>query len=147
MELEFEVMTPEDFNNCSKVLMLAFKENPWNENWTYEQSYSRITELMSSEISRGYIIKSKDKIVSMLIGRVTTYLNWKEFAIDEISVLPDYQGLGIGNKMLEAVKSKLQLENINYMTLNTKKGYPCVDFYKKNGFKQDDSNIFMVNKF
>ena len=40
---------------CADTLIKAFKEEPWNENWTFEQAYTRLDELMSARVSRGYM--------------------------------------------------------------------------------------------
>lgn len=147
MDLKYKIMQKEDLKQCASELVLAFKEKPWNENWTFEQAYIRIEEIMCSKVSRGYVIYDNDVIISMLCGRIMTYLDFKELWVDEFSVNPCYQRKGIGSKMLEFVRTQLKKENINRMVLTTGKGYPSVKFYEKNGFKQDDLVVFMTNKF
>lgn len=148
MELVFRKMKQSDFGACAKELMKAFKDAPWNENWTYEQAYTRIDELMSARVSRGYVAYDNDQVVSMLCGRITTYLDFKELWVDEFSVHPDYQRKGIGSQMMQYVREELEKEpeTISYMVLTTEKDYPSVDFYKKNGFGVDDSTVFMAGK-
>lgn len=147
MSLAYRIMKNEDFENCVTELMLAFKEEPWNENWTFEQAYTRIDEIMSARVSRGYVIYDGEVLVSMLCGRIMTYLDFKELWVDEFSVHPDYQRKGIGSSMLEFVRNQLREEQINCMVLNTERGYPSEAFYGKNGFKQDDALVFMTNDF
>lgn len=139
-------MTEEDFGPCAYELMAAFKEEPWNENWTYEQAYTRIDEIMSARVSRGYVIYDGDTVVSMLSGRIMTYLGFKELWVDEFSVNPAYQRQGIGTSMMNYVREELKKEEekISYIVLNTEKGYPSVKFYEANGFKVDDSLVFMA---
>ena len=127
--------------------MLAFKEEPWNENWTFEQAYTRIEEIMSARVSRGYVVACGDEIVAMACGRIMTYLDFKELWVDELSVHPGYQGNGLGGKMLEYIRQQLKEEGIRNMVLTTERGYPSVKFYEKNGFKQEDRIVFMVNTF
>lgn len=38
MNIEYRRMLTEDIPSCAIELMKAFKELPWNENWTYEQA-------------------------------------------------------------------------------------------------------------
>jgi len=83
----------------------------------------------------------------MCIGRIMTYLDFKELFIDEFSVHPDYQGQGLGGRLLDYVKGELHKEGIGTMLLNTERGYPAEKFYEKNGFKTDDGLIFMLCKF
>lgn len=139
-------MQQEDIEKCALTLMKAFKEEPWNEKWTYEQAYTRIDEIMSARVSRGYVIYDGDTVVSMLCGRIMTYLNFKELWVDEFSVNPDYQRKGFGSAMMQYVREQLkqEQEKISYIVLNTEKGYPSEKFYEANGFKTDNSLIFMA---
>lgn len=148
MNLEYKIMEQKDFNSCAYELIEAFKEEPWNENWTFEQAYTRIDEIMSSRVSRGYVIYDGDVVVSMLCGRIMTYLNFKELWIDEFSVNPKYQRKGIGSKMLDFVREELKKEKdkITYLALNTEKGFPSVKFYESQGFRVEESNIVMAAK-
>lgn len=144
--MKYRVMQQEDIKKCALTLMKAFKEEPWNEKWTYEQAYTRIDEIMSARVSRGYVIYDGDTVVSMLCGRIMTYLNFKELWVDEFSVNPDYQRKGFGSAMMQYVREQLkqEQEKISYIVLNTEKGYPSEKFYEANGFKTDNSLIFMA---
>lgn len=142
----YRIMEQNDIAACALTLIEAFREEPWNEKWTYKQAYTRIDELMSARVSRGYVLYDGNTVVSMLCGRIMTYLDFKELWVDEFSVHPDYQRRGFGTKMLEFVREQLknEPEKISYLVLNTEKGYPSVKFYETNGFKADESLVFMA---
>ena len=144
--MDYCVMQQKDIGNCARTLMKAFKEEPWNEDWTYEQAYTRIDEIMSARVSRGYVLYDGDTAVSMLCGRIMTYLGFKELWVDEFSVHPDYQRKGFGTGMMAYVREQLkqEKEKISYIVLNTEKGYPSVKFYEANGFRADESLVFMA---
>ena len=144
--MDYCIMKQSDIEKCAHTLIKAFGEEPWNEHWTYEQAYTRIDEIMSARVSRGYIIYDGDTVVSMLCGRIMTYLDFKELWVDEFSVHPDYQRQGIGTKMMEFVRTQLkqEKEKISFIVLNTEKGYPSVKFYEANGFEADESLVFMA---
>ena len=126
-------MKQSDIENCALTLIKAFKEEPWNENWTYEQAYTRIDEIMSARVSRGYVIYDGDTVVSMLCGRIMTYLGFKELWVDEFSVHPDYQRQGIGTKMIEFVRMQLkeETEKISYIVLTQRKVILVLNFMKQ----------------
>ena len=150
MNIEYRKMELSDISACTIELMKAFKEEPWNENWTYEQAFTRIDELMSARVSRGYVAydTEADVVVAMLCGRIMTYLDFKEIWVDEFSVNPDYQKLGIGSKMLAYVREELkkEVEKISYIVLTTERGYPSVKFYEKNGIHVEEDVIFMSGR-
>ena len=104
-------------------------------------------EMMASRMSRGYVICDGDTIVSMCIGRIMTYLDFKELFIDEFSVHPAYQKQGLGGKLLSFAKEALQQEGVFDMVLNTERGYPAVQFYEKNGFKTLEKIVMMYCTF
>ncbi|MGN1019010.1 MAG: GNAT family N-acetyltransferase [Aristaeellaceae bacterium] len=144
--MEFRVMTPEDIPACARTLMAAFAQEPWNEHWTYEQACDRIEGIMSARVSRGYVAVEGETVVSMLSGRIMTYLAFRELWVDEFSVHPAYQRQGVGSRMMAFVRSQLKAEpeKISYVVLTTERGYPSVKFYEANGFAADDSVVFMA---
>ncbi len=150
MNIIYRRMTLSDIGACAIEFMKAFKEEPWNENWTYEQAFMRIEEIMSARVSRGYVAYDTDAdvVVSMLCGRITTYLELKELWVDEFSVNPDYQRMGIGTKMMEYVREELKKEEekISGISLTTQKGCPSVQFYEKNGITIEEDVLFMSGK-
>ena len=145
MNLEFRAIKTTDFETCAKSLRATFKEEPWNENWTYNQAYERIDEMMASRMSRGYVVVDDDRVVGMCIGRIMTYMAFKELWVDEFSVNPTYQGQAIGSKLIAFVTDELKKENVSHMALTTAREYPAVKFYEKNGFKVSESIVFMHN--
>lgn len=146
MTFEIRKMTPLDFDNCAKELILAFQEEPWNETWTYEQAFTRIKEIMSAPVSRGYIITDNNKVIGMTCGRIMTYMANKLLFIDEFSIHPDYQGQNLGSKLMTFVQQELIKENVYHIQLMTEQGFPCVKFYEKNGFMKDTHGLIMMKK-
>ena len=143
MEYIFRTVKETDFESCASGLMSAFKEDPWNENWTYEEAFQRIDELMASRMSRGYVAVAGEQIVGMCIGRLMTYTGFRELGIDEFSIHPGFQNQGLGRKLLDFTKDEVSKEGIFNMCLTTIKGYPAVGFYEKYGFKISQSVLFM----
>ena len=146
MSLQFRPMTPEDFPACANELIAAFALPPWNEVWTYDQAFTRIDEIMSGRVSRGYVCMEDDQCISMLCGRIMTYQEKKLFYIDEFSVHPDYQRQGIGSRMLAFLREELKQEPqpISYISLITERGFPSVTFYAKNGFVELQNDLSMA---
>ena len=68
--MEFRIMTPEDIPACARTLMAAFVQPPWNEHWTHEQAVTRIDEIMSGRMSRGYVAVEGETVVSMLLSLI-----------------------------------------------------------------------------
>ena len=145
--MEFRKIDNTDYDSCAIALIAAFNHEPWNENWTYEQAFTRIDEMMSGRVSRGYIALDREVVVGMLIGRIMTYLGWKEVFIDEFSVHPAYRGKKIGSDLLDFAQKQLVQEGITAFVLNTESDKPAVQFYEKNDFKIKENLVFMAKNF
>ena len=146
MPVVFRPMTEADYPASARELMAAFAVEPWCESWTYEQAFGRIEEIMSARVSRGFVAMDGEHCLSMLCGRIMTYLDKKLFYIDEFSVHPSHQRQGLGSRMLAYVRSELQAEPvpISHMSLITERGFPSVAFYEKNGFVELKNELTMA---
>lgn len=146
MSLTFRKIAETDFPTCAEELSAAFREEPWCETWTCEQAFTRIDEIMSARVSRGYVCMDGDRCVSMLCGRIMTYQEQKLFYIDEFSVHPACQRQGIGSRMLAFLRAELQKEPqpISHISLITERGFPSVAFYEKNGFVELQNELTMA---
>jgi GNAT superfamily N-acetyltransferase len=138
---------PDDLEGAAEVFRSAFAGEPWNEEWNIGLAAKRISELMSSPQSVGYVYTDGGVIRAILCGRKLTYLHGTEYVIDEFCVDPDMQHCGVGSAVLAYAKKELAEENVVAMALLTGKGKPSERFYIKNGFKGIDDMIFMYHFF
>ena len=138
---------PDDLDGAAEVFCSAFAGPPWNEKWDKELASNRISELMSSPQSIGYVFVNEGVIKAILCGRKLTYLHGAEYVIDEFCVAPDMQHCGIGSEVLAYARKDLADENIAAMALLTGRGKPSERFYIKNGFKGIDDMVFMYYFF
>ena len=67
----------------------------------------------------------------------------KEIYINEMAVLPERQGLGIGKQLLNAVKDYSKNNGLAGIVLYTSEYAPAAKFYEKNGFKLSNGTICM----
>ena len=143
--LIIRIISETDYKMCAQSLVETFKEEPWNESWTHRQAFGRIEELMARKMSRGYVAEYEGAVVGMCIGRIMTYTDFKELWIDEFSINPSVQGLGVGSQLIQHAKLEVGKEGVSNMSLTTQKGSPAVKFYEKNGFKIGELVVFMHN--
>ena len=67
----------------------------------------------------------------------------KEIYINEMAVLPERQGHGIGKQLLNAVKDYSKDNGLAGIVLYTSEYAPAAKFYEKNGFKLSNGTICM----
>lgn len=75
------------------------------------------------------------------------YVTRKEIYINEMAVLPEQQGQGIGKQLLNAVKSYSKDKGLAGIVLYTSEYAPAAKFYEKNGFKLSNGTICMYCDF
>ena len=130
-----------DYPAIAKVMMRAFANPPWNEDWDYSRAYQRIEQLDDGKYTRCYVYEENEKIIGVLCGKLITYVNDLELMIEDCYIDPDYQRLGIGGKLMQGVVDRLK--EVDAFTLLTDQGFYSVDFYLKNGFKIDNNLVLM----
>ncbi len=75
------------------------------------------------------------------IYNAITKENW--YKIDDLCVMEDYRGLGIGTKLLEELDQMAKSDNISYLELTSnKKRCAAHKLYQKNNFKIIETDLF-----
>ena len=67
----------------------------------------------------------------------------KEIYINEMAVLPERQGQGIGTQLLKSILDYCKGEGLAGVVLYTSEYAPAFKFYEKNGFKLSQGTICM----
>lgn len=70
-EMCFIPMQYYHLNKCSILFQQCFMQEPWNETWTYEQSYQRLKEMLLSPYALGYVLYRDNQLIGMILGRLT----------------------------------------------------------------------------
>ena len=137
---------PRDLQSCAAVFCSAFSVEPWNENWTQQLAETRISELMNTPLSVGFVYEEAGTVYGVAAGRAVTYLYGREYVIDEFCMSPQVQGRGIGSEMLRHIMDEMSARGFAAVVLQTTKGFPSERFYRKNGFVQSPDMITMYHK-
>ena len=130
-------------NKCSILFQQCFMQEPWNETWTYEQSYQRLKEMLLTPYALGYVLYRDNQLIGMILGRQMTYLEKKELWIDEVCILPELHGQHLGSYLLQQTKKECIKLHIERMVLQTIRGFLSEGFYSKNNFVEEKHLICM----
>ncbi|MCL2611249.1 MAG: GNAT family N-acetyltransferase [Defluviitaleaceae bacterium] len=144
MDVNYRKVTKTDYNKCADVLVTAYNGEPWNNTWTREEAFLRIEATMSGFNSRGYVAEIDGEVVAMCLGRIDYYYsNWNQFCVDEFNVLSNFQGKGIGSRLMNFVSNLMKQDGIDRIFLITG-GKSAAEFYGKNGFEKSDDGTMMT---
>jgi len=136
-----------NFNSCVSLFMKVFNSPPWNDHWIYEKASQRITDFINHPNFKGFVVFEDDVLIAASFGYKKTWWNNEEFYIEEMLVDIERQKRNYGTRLIKHIKMELKKENINAITLLTRRNVPAKDFYLKNGFYISGNMIFMKAKF
>ena len=128
----------------------TFKDILSDEQIRYMLDWMYSIEVLASQIDNGhqfYVLSENEKDLGF-VGIELNYPNQGNAKIHKIYVLPEFQGKGIGDKLIEKVVQYSKLNKINSLTLNVNRFNKAIDFYLKKGFKiTKEENIDIGNGF
>lgn len=123
MDIVIRAMTEEDIDAIVEIEKEAFS-TPWSKE-------SFLTEIRDNLLAKYIIAEIDNKVV----GYGGIWLILTEGHITNIAVKKEYQGLGIGNKLVEGLIIYCTSRGIDSMTLEVRKSnIVAQNLYKKYGF-------------
>lgn len=91
----------------------------------------------------GYVYEEDEGVSGCIFALCKISGSKKEIYINEMAVLPERQGQGIGKQLLDAVKDYSKDKGLAGIVLYTSEHAPAAKFYEKNGFKLSNGTICM----
>lgn len=92
------------------------------------------------------VFEMEEKIAGFLIAELDSGLDFSY--LTQIFVLPDYRGMGIGSKLVDAYIDRCKKENVKRSYLFAQSDNDkAVIFYEKHGFKKGKPYIAMHKDF
>ena len=125
MNVNVRLMDENDIDEVVDISNLSFS-SPWHRS-SYEQE-------LSNSLARYFVATLDGKIV----GFVGTWIIVDESHITNVAVHPDYRGLKIGSKLIEALIDYCDNQKCIAYTLEVRAGNKsAISLYEKFGFKVD----------
>lgn len=132
-----------DLFACGSVYAKAFPLEHWGIDWNAENAVEYLKDYYEQNKFVGYVYEEKEEIIGCLFALRKISGSKEEIYINEMAVLPEKQGQGIGTKLLNAIK-KYSMENgLAGVVLYTNENAPAAKFYMKNGFNLSQGTICM----
>ncbi len=137
------IMKPDDIAQCGMIYAKAFPIEHWGIDWTAENAAEYLQDFFEQKRFVGYVYEENDKLSGCIFAVCKLSGSKEEIYVNEMAVLPEYQGNGIGRQLLNAVKDYSRDNGLAGIVLYTSKYAPAAKFYEKNGFKLSDGTICM----
>lgn len=147
MNLEFEDLKEPDLKRCAEIFTETFKNPPWNESWTFDNSFQRLKNFLSNKNSIGIKVSQNKKIIGFLIGETEQWIQHKSFYLKEICITSEKQNSGIGKNLICYLENRLKKIDILSIYLITSHGSIPESFYKSIGFNSNNKLTIMNKSF
>lgn len=135
-----------DIPACADILCSVYNNELWMCRWTKGTAESYLKDFFQNSKFVGYIAEEESAIIGGLFAHEKIWWNNSEVFIEEMFVVPERQGCGIGTALLKEVEQYIQCRHLAGITLSTNKYAPAPKFYKKNGFVSCEHVMFMAKE-
>ena len=151
-EIRIRNWTKEDFPIVKNILLTTWKNTytfiPEEDTLThFEKHYSedRLIEILNDPFSKG-IIAEVNSVPAGWLKLFEDLIN-KKFFVSSLYVLPEYQGFGLGKKLLNEAYRIAKEKHFSKVWLGVmKQNVKSLDWYKNLGFVFDEEEPFQMGK-
>lgn len=136
MQTTFRKISQSDVAQAAAIIVEAYRNPPWNENWSMENATARIVELSASPHCVGVGAFSKAELVGFAIGLPHTSVRGRELYIPEVAVRTIQQRKGIGTGLLQFLEKESKRSGFLSAWLVSRADGAASNYYEFNGYKQ-----------
>ena len=136
-------MKEEDLQQCGVIYAKAFPIEYWGIDWNPDNAREYLLDYYEQNKFVGYVYEEDDEVIGCIFALCKISGSKKELYINEMAVLPERQGQGIGKQLLKAVLEYCKEAGLVGVVLYTSEYAPAFKFYEKNGFKLSQGTICM----
>lgn len=134
MELQIRKLEKSDVSSVIEIMQKAFLEDPWKEEWSLLACQNRVEEILSIPQSLSYILLKDGFVIGALLGRFATYMEHKDFIMEEFFIDPKEQKKGLGTLLLNHLVKEVKSQNVAKLSLVTLRGSKIQTYYERQGF-------------
>lgn len=136
-------MEERDLPRCGVIYARAFPQEHWGIDWTAENAAAYLRDFFEQRKFVGYVHEENGEVTGCILALRRICGSKEEICINEMAVLPQHQGCGIGRQLLNAVKAYSRDEGMAGIVLYTSEYAPAARFYEKQGFQRSPGTICM----
>ncbi len=137
MSFRIERLELEHIEGGARVLASAYAQPPWNEDWSLDAAIENLTYVIETPRSLALAALDKDQVLGIALGTRQRRPAGPVIYLDELSVLPDRQGMGIGRALLASVCETAKSEGCKSVWLISQRDGVLPGFYANNGFRMN----------
>lgn len=139
-------LTKNDLPACAAILQSVYNNDLWQAHWDRDTATEYLTDIWERKKFVGYAAEDGGQVIGALFACEKVWWNNSEVFIEEMFVLPEHQGKGIGSRLMDAVWQYVTDRKLAGVTLSTNRYAPAPAFYRKHGFADCGHVLFMAKE-
>lgn len=146
--MELIKLSINDKEQIKDLFQRVFTGEPWNDDWSDENQLDNyIVDLIGNRNSLSLGLKDGDKYVGMSLGNIKHWYSGTEYYIEELFVVTELQGKGIGSDFIRLIEAYLVENGIHKIFLQTDVDMPAYSFYQKRDFLELKGHVSFIKDF
>ncbi|YCA44953.1 GNAT family N-acetyltransferase [Bacillus sp. JZ8] len=133
-----------NLEKCIELYREAFKQPPWNENWSYEAAKERLTDLLHTPQMLGFLFEEEGEAVGLAAGNFKRTYAGRTFYLAELCVSVAKSGRGYGSTMLQLLEEEVVKSGGNKIDLHTSANGRAKKFYEKHEYDVKKDRITLT---
>ncbi|ARU57988.1 GNAT family acetyltransferase [Oleiphilus messinensis] len=134
-----------DLEECARLYAQVFSSEPWNEDWTLEHAFNRLSHFYKSMGFLGVLLEN-ESVVSFALGNWEPFYFGNMFYLREMCTHTRFQANGYGSRVYTALENELRANSVNSIYLTTEREIPAASFYQSNGFSYSEKMGFYAKR-
>ena len=134
---------PEDREAIKEVFVSVFTAEPWCDDWSdAEQLDLYLQDLTGQGYSLTYgLYDDAGELIGISLGDIKHWYSGTEYIINELCIRTERQGAGAGTFFIREIEKAIRELGIKQIFLLTDSNVPAYEFYRKNGFTEQTTNV------
>ncbi len=136
----------DDIPACAEILCSVYNNDMWKCQWTTETALAYLWDYFCANKFVGFVCEKDERVIGALFAHEKIWWNNSELFVDEMFVLPEMQRSGYGSMLINEAEKYASERKLAGLTLSTNRYAPAPDFYRKNGFSDNEYIFFMYKE-
>lgn len=137
-----------DLGACSKILEEAYGQEPYNEIFKDSTALEYINGKYKNCGENSFVATGNDgTVIAFILLNISSWSEGLQAVLEEIAVIPSFQGTGIGKELITYAHSYLSSHGAKSVMLWAKNDERLLNFYKKHGYFLADDFVVMFKNF
>lgn len=145
--MELSKLSADHQKEVMEIIKDAFYAPPWNDRWEDDAVLGQyVRDITGNANSLALGLFNGGELAGIALGRIKHWFNGIEFCVDDLCVASAAQGRGLGSELVRQVKGYCAQHGIAKISLKTSRKAQAYFFYRKNGFREMEDDVFFELK-